>query len=505
MLENFAMLWGGIQSLLTVENLLIVLIGTLVGIMIGAIPGIGSLSGCAILLPMTYNFEPTSAIVLLATIYYSTMFGGSISAILLNIPGDSPAVMTALDGYTLARKGKAGKALAAATISSFVGGLIGMLILVSTVMWLARFGLNFGNAEMTTLLLLALVSISWLIGDSPVKGIVSTLIGALLGCLGMDAILGTARLNFGNTALMGGIKFAPLVIGAVGFAQVIKMVTEKDVYCDTKLSMRDSLLDAHEMRRILPVSLRSGVIGTFVGVLPGAGATTASFLNYAIQKKSFKSEVPLGEGAIEGIASSESANNAAAAGAFAPLLALGIPGSGTGSILLGGLLMWGLQPGPLLFSTDPAFAWGCIASLFLANIIAVICAFSIMPMMTRVITISIKILIPTITVVCAVGSFSATESMYGLYIMFFAGIVCYLLDRDGYPMAPLLLSFVLTPLFEKYMRRAFSASAGHVEIFWQSAICKTCLALFVFFLVAPMVKSAFLKRRAVKKTSGGNV
>ncbi|MBQ4490328.1 MAG: tripartite tricarboxylate transporter permease, partial [Pyramidobacter sp.] len=431
MLENFAMLWGGIESLLTVENLLIVLIGTLVGIMIGAIPGIGSLSGCAILLPMTYNFEPTSAIVLLATIYYSTMFGGSISAILLNIPGDSPAVMTALDGYALARKGKAGKALAAATISSFIGGLIGMLILVSTVMWLARFGLNFGNAEMTTLLLLALVSISWLIGDSPVKGIVSTLIGALLGCLGMDAILGTARLNFGNTALMGGIKFAPLVIGAVGFSQVIKMVTEKDVSCDTKLSMRESMLNAHEFMRILPVSLRSGFIGTFVGVLPGAGATTSSFLNYAIQKKTFRSEVPLGEGAIEGIASSESANNAAAAGAFAPLLALGIPGSGTGSILLGGLLMWGLQPGPLLFSTDPGFAWGCIASLFLANGIAVVCAFSMMPLMTRVITISNKILIPTITVVCAVGSFSATESMYGLYIMFFSGIACYLLDRDG--------------------------------------------------------------------------
>ncbi len=166
--------------------------------------------------------------------------------------------------------------------------------------------------------------------------------------------------------------------------------------------------------------------------------------------------------------------------------------------------MWGLQPGPLLFSTDPGFAWGCIASLFLANGIAVVCAFSMMPLMTRVITISNKILIPTITVVCAVGSFSATESMYGLYIMFFSGIACYLLDRDGYPMAPLLLSFVLTPLFEKYMRRAFSASAGHVEIFWQSAICKTCLALFVFFLVAPMVKTAVMKRRAARKQSGGN-
>ena len=499
MLENFVLLFGGIQQIMTPMNLLVVIAGTVTGIMIGAIPGIGSLSGCAILLPLTYNFNPTTAIILLASIYYSTMFGGSISAILLNIPGDSPAVMTALDGYTLNRKCKAGKALFAATFASFIGGLIGMLILVCTVMWLARFGLNFGNAEMTTLLMLALVSVSWLIGDNPTKGIVSTLIGALLSTLGMDAILGTARLNFGNTSLMGGINFAPLVIGAVGFSQVIKLVTEQDTYCSTKVSMRESIYNKHDLKRTLPVILRSGILGTFVGVLPGAGATTASFASYAIQKKAFKSEVPLGEGAIEGISASEAANNAAAAGAFAPLLALGIPGSGTGSILLGGLLMWGLQPGPLLFTTNGDFAWCCIASLFIANIIAVICAVCLMPVMTKIITISIRILIPAIAVVCAIGAFSATESSFGLITMFFAGIGCYILDYYGYPLAPLLLSFVLTPLFEKAMRRAFSATAGKAYIFWDSAICKVCLICFFICLLAPAARWVISKLKAGKR------
>ncbi len=496
MLENFSLLLGGIQMLLTPSNLMVVIVGTIAGIMIGAIPGIGSLSGCAILLPLTYNFEPTTAIVLLATIYYSTMFGGSISAILLNIPGDSPAIMTALDGYALNRQGKAGKAIFAATFASFIGGLIGMLILVCTVMWLARFGLNFGNAEMTTLLLLALVSVSWLIGDNPTKGIVSTLVGALLSTLGMDAILGSARLNFGNTALMGGIQFAPLVIGAVGFSQVIKLVTEHDTSCHIKVSFKDALYNKSELIRTLPVIIRSGILGTFVGVLPGAGATTASFASYAIQKKAFKSEVPLGEGAIEGISASEAANNSASAGSFAPLLALGIPGSGTGSILLGGLLMWGLQPGPLLFTTNSDFAWCCIASLYLANVIAVAMAMGLMPVMTRIITVSNKILVPAIAVICAVGAFSATESSFGLIIMFFAGVVCYVMDYYGYPLAPMLLSFVLVPLFEKAMRRAMTASAGNPAIFLQSNICKVCLICFLICIITPIVRAIIKKAKA---------
>lgn len=498
MLANLTMLAGGLQTIFSLENLLVVVIGSFLGILVGAIPGIGSLSACALLLPLTYNFSPTTAILLLASLYYSTMFGGCYSAILLNIPGDSPAVMTALDGYPLARKGQAGKALMVANLSSFVGGLIGMLILTFTVTWLARFGLNFGNAEMTTLLLLALVSISWLIGDDPIKGIVSTLVGALISCLGMDPLYGTARLNFGNTSLLGGIKFAALVIGAVGFSQVISLVTEKNTekVSDADLSLKKAMLSGKELGKVLPVILRSGFIGTFVGVLPGAGATTAAFLNYAIQKKAFpKVETEYGEGAVEGIAACEASNNSAAAGAFAPLLALGIPGSGTGSILLGGLLMWGLQPGPLLFTNNPNFAWACIASLFLANVISLLCGTLLMPLMARVITVPNKVLVPSIAVICIVGSFAATESMFGTITMFVAGVICYVMIKAKYPMAPLLLSFVLVPLFEKYMRRAFATTAGKAYIFFASPICKVCLTLFVIFLIAPAVKSMLKKKK----------
>lgn len=500
-MTNLLMLWGGLKTVFSLSNLVIVIIGSLVGIIVGAIPGIGSLSACALLLPITYSFSPTSAILLLASLYYSTMFGGCYSAILLNIPGDSPAVMTALDGYPLARRGKAGKALMTANFSSFFGGLIGMLILTFSVAWLARVGLNFGNAEMTTLLLVALMSISWLIGDDPVKGLVSTLIGALIACLGMDPLYGTARLNFGNISLLGGIKFPALVIGAVGFSQVIHLVTVKNSYSVNyeDLTFKKSLLTGAELKRILPVAARSGVLGTFIGVLPGAGATTAAFLNYAIQKKNFKDvPVPYGEGAIEGISACEAANNSAAAGAFAPLLALGIPGSGTGTVLLGGLLMWGLQPGPLLFTNNPDFAWACIASLFLANVISLFCGTVLMPLMSRVITIPNRILVPVIASICIAGSFAATESMFGVITMFVAGIVCYVIDKHGYPLAPLLLAFVLVPLFEKYMRRAFATTAGNPSIFWASAICKVCLLVFVFLLVAPVIKKFIQKKKQTK-------
>lgn len=503
-MENIMMLLEGLATVFSLENLFVVIIGSLAGILIGAIPGIGSLAGCAMLLPLTYNFEPTTAILLLGTLYYSCMFGGAYSAILLNIPGDSPAVMTALDGFAMTQKGQGGKALFVSNFSSFIGGVIGMLILTFSVTWLARFGLNFGNAEMTTLLLVALMSISWLIGDDPIKGLLGTLIGALLACLGMDPLYGTARLNFGNIYLLGGIKFPALVIGAVGFSQVIHLVTEKNIVVrdDVDLSLKNSLLSKHEWKRILPPAIRSGVMGTFIGVMPGAGATTASFLSYAIQKKSFakKAPVPLGEGAVEGIAAAEAANNAAAAGAFAPLLALGIPGSGTGTVLLGGLLMWGLQPGPLLFTNNADFAWACIASLFLANLISMLIGLFISPLMSKVVTVPNKLLVPAITAVCILGSFAATESMYGTITMFIAGIVCYFLEKNHYSLAPMLLAFVLVPLFEKNMRRGFATTAGLPYIFWESAICKVFLAVFFILLLAPAVKSIIRKVRA-KKTA----
>lgn len=494
-MDNFQLLMSGFGVLFTGQNILVACLGAILGIFVGAMPGIGSLAGVALLLPLTYGMDATTAIVLLCTLYYACMFGGSYSAILLNIPGDSPAIMTTLDGYPMAKKGKAGKALMTANMASFVGGLIGMMILASTAVGLARFGLKFGSAEMTTLLLLALTSITWLIGENPVKGLVATLIGALLTCIGTDPINAGIRLTFGNIYLLGGISFTPLVIGAVGFSQVIDLVTTKDgqMVSSEKLSVRNNLLTRHDWRRILPICLRNGVVGTIVGVLPGAGATTASSVGYTIQKKMFKAEEPLGEGAIEGIASCESANNAACAGSFATLLALGIPGSSTGSVLLGGLMMWGLQPGPLLFTTNADFAWGCIAALFFANIFALLCGLLLVPILARVIRVPNGILVPVITLICIAGSYSCTRSMYGVIIMFVTGVVCYVLIKHKYPMAPLLLAFVLTPMLETYMRRALATSAGNISIFWSSGISTVCLLIFFVLLLSPIAKMVIAK------------
>ena len=467
-------------------------------------PGIGSLAGCALLLPLTYKFNPTTAIIMLGALYYSNMYGGSFSAILLNIPGDSPAITTALDGYPMARKGRPGQALMTANLASFIGGTIGILILTLTASGLATLGLKFGYAEMTLILLIAMTSISWLIGENPIKGIVITMLGILVASIGMDTLSGAPRYEFGNMYLLGGVPFTPFIIGCVGFAQVIKLINEREADekkragedSKTKLSIRDSMLTKHDLKRMLPPTIRSGVMGTFVGVLPGSGATTGSMVGYAVQKK-FKSEEPLGPGAIEGIAASEAANNAAA-GAFAPLLALGIPGSGTGAVLLGGLMMWGLNPGPLLFDSNPEFCWGLISSMYMANVFTLLVAVLVIPFLIKILSVPVKYMIPIITCVCIVGAYSTSNSMYGVVIMFVSGIVGYLLDKNGFPTAPMLLAFVLAPMLEKNMRKAFIASQGSLRIFVDSPLKLVLLAVFLVLVLTPVVKSIRRKLKAKK-------
>ena len=502
-MENLQMLFMGFSVVLTLENVFVTMLGAILGLIVGAMPGIGSLAGVALLLPLTYKFNPTTAIIMLGSLYYANMYGGAFSAILLNIPGDSPAVMTALDGYPMAtKKNRPGQALFTANASSFIGGLIGMFILTFMGPLLADLGLKFGPAEMTSLLLVAMTSIGWLVGESPTKGIVLTMVGILLATMGMDTLTGSPRFDFGNMYLLGGIPFTPFVIGAVGFSQVLKLMEERnkkvEANLNQKLTIKGSMLTLHDFRRLLPPAIRSGFMGTFVGVLPGAGATTGAFLGYAMQK-AFKSEEPLGSGAIEGIASCEAANNAAAAGSFAPLLALGIPGSGTGAVLLGGLMMWGLNPGPLLFSTNPDFAWGLIASLFLANILTLIIAVGIIPFLIKILTVPVRMLIPIITVVCVVGSYSTSNSMYGVIIMFLSGVFGYILNRNGYGAAPMLLAFVLAPLLESNMRKAFIISNGKIDIFFDKPISAFLLLVLLAIVLTPVIKFVLRKAGLLKK------
>jgi len=372
----------GFGTALSLSSILAAFVGAFLGLVVGAMPGIGSLAGTALLLPLTFGMDPTTAIIMLGALYFSNMYGGSFSAILLNIPGDSPAIMTALDGYPMTKNGGAGKALFSANLSSFIGGTIGIVLLTILGPALAKIGLRFGPAEIVSLLLLALTSIGWMLGDDPKKGLVATCMGVILALVGMDPTRGLARFTFSNVNLLGGLNFIPLVIGMFGFSQVMEMISNQQDFSflgGTKLTIKESLLSKKEIKAILPTAVRGGVIGTFVGILPGAGATIASFISYMTNQRICKNGKNFGSGAIEGVAASESANNSAAAGAFAPLLSLGIPGSGTAAVLLGGLLMWGLKPGPQLFAQEPDFVWSLIASMYIANIICILIATAVIP------------------------------------------------------------------------------------------------------------------------------
>lgn len=490
-METVSLLLDGFAIALSVGNFFAAAVGALLGILVGAMPGIGSLAGVALLLPLTFSFDPITGMIMLSAVYYANMYGGSYSAILINVPGDTPAIMTALDGHPLAKQGKPGKALFTANLASFIGGTIGILILTIVGPGLARFGLRFGPVEMAALLMVAMTSLGWLLGESPVRGMLATLFGILLATIGFDVVIGTPRYDFGSLYLLGGVPFIPLVIGVFGFSQVIEMMelrTAPREFDSGKLTLRDSLLSHDEIKRVLPPAIRSSVLGTIVGVLPGAGATTGSFLSYMQEKRLGKRGDLLGTGRIEGVAAAEAGNNSAAAGAFAPLLSLGIPGSGTGAVLLGGLMMYGLNPGPLLFQNRPEFTWGLIASLYVANLVTLIVALAIVPWLIKILKVPVRVMIPIITIICIIGAYSANNSLYGIVMMLLFGIVGFLMKKYGYPIAPLLLAYVLAPTLEKNFRQALQISDGSIRIFFQRPISLVLVVFLLLTVTSPIIR-----------------
>ena len=501
--DIFSSLLMGFGVALQPFNILMAGVGAIMGLVVGAMPGIGSLAGVALLLPLTFKLNPNAGIIMLAALYYANMYGGSFSAILLNIPGDSPAVMTAIDGYKLTQKGKPGKALFAAIIASFTGGTVGILILTFLGPLLAEVGLKFGPAEMTMIILMALTSIGWVLGDNPVQGLVTTGFGLLLATIGVDLSTGSSRFAFGTPELLSGVNFIPLVIGMFGFSQVMILMqnygqpesSHDEELKSKRLTIRDSMLSREELGEVLPTAVKTGLCGTFIGVLPGAGATMAAFLSYIIEKKTNSKRGPtMGEGELVGVAAPEGGNNAAAAGAFAPLLSLGIPGSGTTAVLLGGLMMWGLRPGPLLFTESPDFAWGLIASMYVGNIICVAIAIAVIPFLVHILRVPKRIIMPVVTVVCIVGSYSVGNSMFDVGLMLAAGVVGYYLSYFGFPIAPLLLAFVLAPILEKSLNASFEISGGDPLIFVSSPIAAGFFAVTVLICLVPLFKK--LLRRA---------
>jgi putative tricarboxylic transport membrane protein len=501
-LSNLAM---GFSVALTPFNLLMAACGVVMGILIGALPGIGPPSGVALLLPLTFGMNPTSGIIMLAALYAGTMYGGTITAVLINTPGESASVVTCLDGHQMALKGRAGPALGIAAIGSFIAGTVGVVLLMLVSPALARWSLAFGPPETFALMLLGLTTVTLLTGDSAVKGYISMVLGLMLATVGFDIVSGDARFAFGIPEMMDGIDFLPAAIGLFGIGEVLAgaEAAKGSAVVVGRLTLRDVMPSAVDWVRSRWAIARGTVMGFLVGILPGAGPTIATFLAYTLEKKVSKHPEEFGHGAVEGVAGPESANNAAATGAMVPMLTLGIPGSATTAIMLGGLMMWGLRPGPLLFEKNPDFVWGLIASQYIANVMLLILSTAFIPLFVRALRVPYGILMPLIIVFCITGAYSLKNSVWDVGQMLVFGVLGYAMKKLGYSPAALTLALVLGPLAERALRQSLIISDAGAAIFFLRPISATLtIAAIVAVLVPSLLGArAALRRRAAARAN----
>jgi len=497
-------LGGGLLEALHPINLVMILIGCVVGLFIGAMPGLGSVNGVAILLPITFLVPPNAAIMFLAAIYYGAMYGGAISSITLGIPGASTAVATVFDGRPLATAGKADQALTAAAVASFVGGTISVILFTLFAPPLAEFALKFGPAEEFALMVLAFATFIGLGGDDIPKTIFSILIGLVLATIGLDIISGRPRLIFFDiTGFMHGVNFLVLAIGIYGIGEMLWTLEQTEgnvIVHKVKMTWHSFLRNLRQIRLYIKTTLLGSVLGYFVGTLPAAGATPASLMSYGLAKTFSNDPDSFGKGNVAGVAAPEAANNAASTGSMLPMITLGIPGSPTTAILLGGMIIWGLRPGPLLFAEHPDFVWGLIGSLYVANVFTVLINLAFIPMFVRVLTMPFTILAPIIFVLCVVGGYAPTQTMHDVWLMLLFGVAGYLLRKLNYPVAPAVLAIVLGPLAEQSFRQSMLGSHGDVMVFFERPISAICIAIAAALVLYPVVRS--LRRPAKARAEG---
>ncbi len=500
-MELLSHLADGFATSLSPLNLMIVLIGVTAGLFIGAMPGLGSVNGVAIVLPLTFIVPPNSAIILLAAIYYGAMYGGAVSSILLGIPGASTAVATTFDGRPMAQQGKAGLALIAAAVASFVGGTISVILFTLFAVPLADIALAFGPAEEFALVLMAFTTFVGLGGDDVLKTIVMICLGLVLSTVGLDLISGQPRLIFfDQPGFYSGISFLVLAIGVYGIGEVLYTIeTSKTAPTVTaaKITMRELGHGLREMNRLWKTMSLGSFLGFFVGMLPAAGATPAALMSYGVAKSISKKGKNFGKGEIEGVAAPETANNAASTGSLLPMLTLGIPGSPTTALLLGGMVMWGLVPGPMLFIEQPDFVWGLISSLYTANLAAVLVNIALIPLFVWALRMPFTVLCSLVMVLCIVGGYAPSQKMHDVWLIAGFGVAGYLLRKADYPLAPLVLALVLGPLMEKSFRQTLIAEQGNVFAFVERPISGTFMAIAALFFVLPLIKYI---RRSGKKT-----
>jgi putative tricarboxylic transport membrane protein len=476
-------------------NIIFAFVGVLIGTAVGVLPGIGPMSGVALLIPVTASVTgwlppesaATSAIILLAGVYYGAMYGGSTTSILLNTPGESSSVVTTLDGYQMAKKGRAGSALSIAAIGSFVAGIVTLFALIALAKPLSSVALKFGPAEYFSLMLLGLGAVSGLAGKSVTKALIMTVTGLLLGTIGIDSVSGIARFTFNVPWLYQGIEFLTIAVGLFALGEVFKTILEKDEEEGEIAKINNLLPSKAELKESAAPIARGSLLGFFVGILPGAGATLASFFSYILEKKISKNPSKFGTGTIAGVAAPESANNAASGGALIPLLTLGIPGSGTTAILMGALMMYNVQPGPLLFEDHPQVAWGLIASMFIGNVMLLILNLPLVKVFAKIIQTPKQFLIPIIIAISIFGVYAVQVSTNDLLLLLGCGVLGYFLSKNDYPIAPLVLGLVLGPMVENNLRRALTISNGDFSIFISRPISLAFLLITALWLVIPLL------------------
>lgn len=495
--DIFSHMAHGFSIALQLDNLLFLFIGTFLGTFIGMLPGIGPAAGISLLLPVTFGMDPITALIMLAGIYYGAMYGNSISAILINTPGAGSAVMTSMDGYPMAQKGRAGAALAISAIASFVAGTMGIILLSVVALPLSNFALRFGPPEYFMLMVFGMSAVTMLTGNSVGKGMISLAFGLMVASVGIDLQSAQPRFTFGVAELLDGVNLVVVIIGVFAVAEVFRNVELwfKGDLKPSPISGRLWMTKDERRRSVFPV-LRGGLVGFVVGVLPGAGGAIATILAYALEKRVSKTPEKFGTGTPEGVAAPEAANNASTCGAFVPLLTLGVPGSGTTAVLLGAFILYGVQPGPQLFATHPDLVWGLIDSMYLGNLMLLMLNLPLVGLFARLLYTPPAVLMAVILLVATVGTYSLNNNVFDVYLMLGFGLLGYGFRKFDIPIPPMILALVLGGPMEQSFRQSLVLSQGSWDVFVASGITIALLTMSILSVFGPIVQSRLAARRS---------
>ena len=481
-MDVFDQLLNGIAGVLTPTNLLLLAAGVTMGMIVGVMPGLGPSAGLAILLPVTFGLDPTGAIVMLAAVYYGAMYGGTITSVLINTPGESATVATTFDGYPMAKQGRAGPALVLAAVASFIAGTVGAILISVSAPLVASVASTFGPPELFLVVVAGLLTLIVIIGHNRLLGVISALIGFAIATVGIDITSGGQRYTFGSAELIQGIDFVPVAIGLFGVGEILWSLYNRGhkqdlAYVHVSARNRDFWPTRRDWKESRGSMGRGSFLGFFVGAIPGAGATVASLMSYSLEKGISRHPEKFGKGAVAGLAGPEAANNGASAGSMVPLLTLGIPGSSATAVLLGGFLIWGLTPGPLLMEQNPEFAWGLIGSMYLGNVMLLVINIFFVPVFASIARVPFRVLGPIVIVLCIVGSYVVNGSIVEVGIMLACGVLGFFMRRFGFSAAALVIALVLGPLAEGALRRTLLISDGSFSIFVERG---TSLILLLF-------------------------